>query len=539
MKIPNPTKRKKGLTLPNIVITGLSGAIGFEIFVLLNYAYFHLAGPGIIYALALGGIINLLIMLSYCELGAALPLVGGEYTYIKTAYGGYIGFISGCFRWLASIFAAALAAVAFVLQLAYLFSLFAPQIQTMILDQSWIIAVSIVAILGAVEIRGLRKIGSFVVIAFVLLFAGFIIGGIIHGFGPFIPSTAASLPVGTAGVFAATVYVFPMFIGARALVADAPSAERPEKDIPRALILTAVLVIPLYLLLALVSVGTVTSTEVLQQVPLINFAANSIFGGYGGIIFAAAGMAACLSGLGTSLSVQSSIARGMSRDGYFPKLLLSIHSRFGTYHVAAIVGSLLIMALSVLGAVPFLGYAASFGTLLVFALVNLSLIKLRRTQPHLDRPFKTPLYPITPILGFVLSLALLVIPVVYGDGNAVDALSSSLGLTGIVIVTYYLRMVGRFRLQIALGGMGIGTGIALGAIASASLARLTEPLLPFIPSYVQIFVSVVLIVAGYYNLTAHTIGKRKSEKEQQKNRISNLREHLAKLLAKRFKFAVG
>jgi amino acid transporter len=169
------------------------------------------------------------------------------------------------------------------------------------------------------------------------------------------------------------------------------------------------------------------------------------------------------------------------------------------------------MILSVFGAVPFLGYAASFGSLLVFALVNLSLIRLRKTKPHMDRPFKTPLYPFTPIMGFVLSLALLVIPVVLGDGNASDALSSSLGLTAIVLASYYLRMAGRFRMQIALGGISIGTGISLIAASFAGLAGVIQPLFPFIPSYIQIFFSIVLLVTGYYNLTAH--GKKKKQTE--------------------------
>jgi basic amino acid/polyamine antiporter, APA family len=505
-------RKTKGLTLFDIVISGLSGAIGVEIFVLLNYAYFHLAGSAVLVAIALGGVINLLMMLSYCELGAAMPLVGGEYTYVKSAYGGYVGFISGCFRWLAAIFVAALAAVAFVLQLGYLFSVFSAQIQTAILNQSWIIAVLIVVVMGILEVRGSKKIGSLIVIAFILLFIGFIIGGFIHGFNS-VNLLSAPLPLGASGVFAAVVYVFPMFIGTKALVANASNAEKPEKLIPRALILSAIIIIPLYLLLALVAVGTVSPSATLQQVPLLNLAADNVFGSYGGVIFSIAGMVACLSTLGTALSVQSSISRGMSRDGYFPKILMSVSSRYGTFHIAAIVGSLMIMVLSVLGAVPFFGYAAGFGSLLVFALVNLSLIRLRKTKPHMDRPFKTPLYPITPILGIIFSVGMLVAPVLFGDGNAYDALTSGLGITAIVFGSYYLRMAGKFRAQIALGGIGIGAGISLAAISLASLAGLVAPILSFIPSYVQILFCVVLIVTGYYNLTAH--GKKRESLNQE------------------------
>lgn len=494
-------KKNKGFGLFDIVMAGLSGAIGFEIFVLLNYAYFHLAGSDMLIALVLGGAINFLIMLSYCELATAMPKVGGEYTYIKTAYGGYISFLFGSFRWLASIFAAALAAVAFVLQLSYLFSAISPQIQTFVLNQAWIISIVLVVGMGFLEVRGVRQIGNFVVIAFILLFLGFIIGGFIQGIGSANPS-ADSLPSGVSGIFAAVVYVFPMFIGTRAIVAAASESKRPEKDISRGLIISALIIIPIYVLLAFVAVGTVTPAETLEQVPLLSFAAGRVFGSYGSIIFSFAGMAACLSALGTSLSIQSSISRGMSRDGYFPKILLSIHSKYGTFHIAAIVGTAFIMILSTLGAVPFLGYAASFGSLLVFAMVNLSLIRLRRTKPYMNRPFKTPLYPFAPIFGVILSVVLLFIPVLIGDGNAIDALTSSMGLTGIVVVSYYLRMAGRYRAQIALGGIGVGVGISIGISSILSIIGSGIHILPFIPSYIQVFVSIIFIVTGFFNLNA-------------------------------------
>jgi amino acid transporter len=502
--------KTKPLRLFDIVMAGLSGAIGFEIFVLLDYAYFRLAGPDMLIALALGGVINLLLMLSYCELAAAMPKVGGEYVYIKTAFGGYNSFIFGCFRWLAIIFAASLASIAFVLQFSYLFSAISPEIQAAILNYTWIIAILLVAVMGFLEIRGVRKIGSIIVMAVLLLFAGLIIGGLFGGVGPSDLSTAP-LPSGVSGIFAATVYVFPMFIGTKAIIAASAESKKPEKDIPRGIIITALILIPIYLLLAFVVVSTVTPEEIIQQIPLISFAAGRVFGNYGTIFFSLAGMAACLSALGTALSVQSSIIRGMSIDGYFPKSLNLTHPRYGTHHIAAIVGIVFIMGISIVGAVPFLGYAASFGSLIVFALVNLSLIKLRKTQPYLERPFKTPLYPFTPTLGVILSIALLAIPLAIGDGNAVDALISSIVLTGIVLASYYLRMVGRYRAQIALGGIGIGVG---GFLALTSILNLTGSeinLLPFIPTYIQLFLSIVFIITGFFNFNAGSKKKKKPE----------------------------
>jgi len=306
---------------------------------------------------------------------------------------------------------------------------------------------------------------------------------------------------GVSGVLAAVVYLFPIFIGTRAIVASAPDSKRPEKDIPRGFVLSAITIIPVYTLLALVAINTIVPGETIQNVSLLSLAAGRLFGSYGSIIFSFAGMIACLSALGTSMSVQSSISRGMSRDGYFPKILLSVHSHFGTFHVATIVGTIFIMFLSTLGEVPFLGYAASFGSLLVFSLVNLSLIRLRKKKPYIDRPFKTPLYPLTPILGIIIPVILLLVPVLVGDSNAIDALISSIGLTGIVLLSYYLRMVGRYRSQIALGGVGIGVGVLLLLFSIINIAGSTN-LLPFIPKYMQLLLSFILIPTGIFNFNA-------------------------------------
>lgn len=483
---------------------GLSSAIGFEIFVLLDYAYFHLAGPGLILALLLAGLINLLVMFSYCELGAAMPEVGGEYTYIKVAYSGFTAFISGCFRWLASVFGAALAAVCFTRQLAYLFSVIAPAIQSFILTQMPLIAVITVAVLAALEIRGVKKLGVMIVVTFIAIFAIFIASGLLHGLTP-LEVLPKRLPGNLPGIFAAAVYTLPMFFGMRALIASAALVKQPGRNVPRGILLSALLITPLYIGLAYVAAGAIPLPEEGRpSAPFLNFAAERIMGDAGGVLFAIAGMVASLSALGTSLTVQSSIARGMSRDKYLPKALLLTHRRFGSPHVAIISGSLFVMLLSVIGAVEFLGYAASFGSLLVFALVNLSLLRLRRKKPYMERPFKTPLYPFMPIAGIIVPIALLVFPMFLRDVNAADALMSEIGLTALVLMTYYLRMAGRYRLRIAVGGASLGAGISLELLTCLSGAGLLPPLFPYMPVYVPLLIGLIFIMAGILNATAHS-----------------------------------
>ncbi len=492
-------KTDRELGLFDTIIMGLSGAIGFEIFVLLDYAYFHLAGPSTISAILLAGLINLLIMFSYCELCAAIPEVGGEYTYVKVAYGGYVAFISGCFRWLASIFGAALAATAFSKQFAFLISIVASALYDVVVPQMPLIAMIVVVFFAGLNVRGTRKAGSIIVFAFLAIFAIFIVSGLLYN-----QSQLEILPehslLDVTGVFAATVYIFPMFFGMRALVAGASKIKDPAKNVPKGILVSAILVTIIYFSIAYIAAQVVPPEE--SGKPFINLAAERVMPGFGGVLFAVAGIVASLSALGTSLSVQSSIARGMSRDGYLPGVLLRIHQRFRTPYVAILAGSLFVILLSVTGAsVEFLGYAASFGSLLVFALVNLSLMKLRSEKPHLERPFKTPLYPFTPIAGFTMSVVLLMSPILLRDPNATDALISGVASTAFVLVAYYLRMVGRYRLKIAAGGASLGLGVSLTALTYLIEVGYLSPIFPFIPSYVSFLVAAILILSGILNTT--------------------------------------
>lgn len=492
-------EKKYGLS--NAIIMGLGGAIGFEIFALLNYAYFDLAGPSMISALFFCGIINLITMLSYSELSAAIPEVGGEYTYTKVAFGGFISFMAGCLRWLASIFGGALAAVVFVEQLGVLFSVISPSIQDLILANVSLLVVGLVLILIILAIRGVEEANTLIVGAFLAIFIIFLAMSIGYTLTPkiIVPQFSGE---GLTVFFATTAYLFPMFVGMRALVAGAPQIRNPGKNIPRALMITTILLTAIYFAVAYVAVGVVPVEGAIlgNELPLLNIAASEIIGPIGAILFAIAGIIASVSSVGTAMTVQSSILGGMSRDGYLPKTLEKIHKKFGSRYIAIIASSLFVIIFGTSGAVEFLGYAASFGSLLVFALVNLSLIQLRKKKPRLDRPFKAPFYPFTPLAGIIMSILLLGFPVILRDVNAESALLSSLGMVAIVLVTYYLRMIKREvdfnRLRVALGGMSFGVGLILIMIT------------PFIAQdsmlSIMLFVGLVSIFAGILNILVPT-----------------------------------
>lgn len=492
------------LGLFDAIMVGLGGGMGIEIFVLLNYAAdVQVAGSAVVLALFLSGLTNLLYMLSYCELGSAVPEVGGEYTYAKAAFGGVTAFLAGWLRWLSSVFGAALAAVGFAIYLDALISPFSLNVH--------LTAALIVIFLTLLEIRGLKEMGTIIPVSLIVTFIAFIAGGLLYGLTPkpLLPATPNNL----SGVFLATVYTVPMFLGVRAIVASGARIKDPSKNIPRALILSVFIMMLINCSITYVAVGVVPPETLAglagSPTPLLSLAGRTIqlpplpLGIWGGLVNII-GVIAALVSLTTAMMVQSSIAIGLSRDGYFPKALLSFHKRFKTPFLTIIVNSLFIMLFAATGVIVFLGYAASFASIMVFIFVNFSLMKLREKRPRLERPFKAPFYPLAPVAGIVVAPLLLVFPIILGEENAVSAFTLSLSLLVLAFMAYHLRMIGRYRLQVAMGGASLGMGI-FGALLTYLIETGFVPLtLPHIYLYVLIFVSVVSIIAGVLNVSTRT-----------------------------------
>jgi hypothetical protein len=102
-----------------------------------------------------------------------------------------------------------------------------------------------------------------------------------------------------------------------------------------------------------------------------------------------------------------------------------------------------------------------------------------------------------------MSLLLLMFPLFLRDVNAESALMSGLGLMGLVLTTYYLRMMGRQRLRVAMGGVSLGMGALLALLAYLSETGFEPLIIPRFPLYVLIFVSAVSILAGVLNIITH------------------------------------
>ena len=465
---------------------GIGGTLSAGNFVILGHAA-GLAGTAIVVVVVSCGIISLLTMLSYCELGTIIPRAGSEYTFAKVAYGGFVAFITGWFEWLSNMFYAALSSVGF----AYIISYFIP-------INIPLTAVLMIIVFTVINIRGVKEVGtaeSLLILVVLVILAIYIFNGWLHsqGMGAF----ELSAPRGLGGTFQATAFLFELYLGAEAIAVAQAEIKNPEKTIPRAMILSSMALIVIYTTIVYVTVRAVPPDIMKDQASPIAYAAEQIMGKLGAALVTIGVAIAGLAAINEAIMAQSRTLFALSRDGYFPKTLARIHRRFGSPHVAVVVSSVLTMALAATGLVNFITYAVNLGFILGFSMVNLSLIKLRREKPHIKRPFRAPAYPVLPIAGIVSSLFLLLF-----IDPAVLVLGLELSI--IALLAYYVRMVGYLRIRFAFGGLSLGIGglTALLAYLVRSGFILLSPNLTEITTYILIFISVVQVLAGILNIIA-------------------------------------
>ena len=418
---------------------GIGGAICAGVFVTLGYAA-TLAGTALIVAMVLCGIINLFTMLSYAELGAALPSAGGEYTFAKASFGGFFSFVTGWFEWISNMFYAAFSSVGF----AFLLSYVVPGINIPIT------AVITVTIFTLVNIKGVKETG-FIQTALVIILLGllgvFAIAGLLtsQSAGAF----ELNAPEGFLGVLKASAFIFVVYLGGEAIAVAQAEIKNPGKTIPRAILLSCLALIVIYSTIAFIVFKIVRPEALAGKESPLAYVAEQFMGPIGLGIVTIAGIIAALTSVNTSTMAHSRVAYALARDGYFPKTLFNLHGRFSTPHIAIVLGSILTAAFAATGIVNFVTYATDFGFIIGFVFVNLSLIKLRRDKPSLVRPFKVPFYPLTPLLGIATSILL----IFFLDPGTLF-IGTELFLFG--LVAYYIRMVGYTRAYLAIGGINFG-----------------------------------------------------------------------------------
>jgi amino acid transporter len=490
LKIMDEPQLKRDLGLLRATMLGVGGAISAGGFATIGYAA-GLAGYAIVPVVFVSGFISLITMFSYAELGTAIPLAGGEYTFSKVAFGGFTSFLTGWFEWLSNMFYTALSAMGFAYAIAYFF----PQINIAL------IAVIVVIIFSLVNLKGVKETataGAIITIIVLVILSVFVLGGWSYTQGTQV--THPPFPVGIIGIFTAASFLFDLYLGGEAVAASQAEIKNPGRNIPRAIVISGLILIALYTSVIAIAVGIVPPAVLMEQVSPLAFVAEQAMGPVGGIVVTIGLALTGLAATNEAIMAQSRVLYAMGRDGYLPKQFCKIHKRFCTPYVAVIVCAIFTAIFTATGLVNFVVYAVNLGFIIGFSIVNLALIKLRKIAPHLKRPFKVPLYPLTPIAGIAtcLFLILFIEP---------SVLVLGLELSVVALLVYYIRMVGYVRIRIAFGGISLGLG-AFSAFAAYLLSNNTIVLrdapagVSTLFLWILVFVSVVQILAGLLHVTA-------------------------------------
>ncbi|MGW1123120.1 amino acid permease, partial [Streptomyces tanashiensis] len=209
-------------------------------------------------------------------------------------------------------------------------------------------------------------------------------------------------PLGMTGVGAASASLFFSYIGFDAASTAGEEAKNPKRDLPRAIMLSLLIVTVLYVLVAAVAVGAWNWKEFAGSEATLAAIMNDVTGQtFWGTMLAAGAVISIASVVLTVLYGQTRILFAMSRDGLVPKVFGKVSGKTGTPRVNTVIVSLFCAVLASVVPLFKLVDATSIGTLFAFGLVNIAVIVLRYTRPDMPRTFKVALGPVFPILGLV------------------------------------------------------------------------------------------------------------------------------------------
>jgi len=371
------------------VMIGIGAMMGPGIFALPSEVAESVGPLGIVAYLAMG-ILTLFTALNYSELGAALPIAGGGYSFTSRTLPRPVAFLTGWFFWIGNTLACALYAVIFALTIrAY----FWPEVSV------FAVILATTAVFTVTNLRGqaeaLKVITGMKVVELAVLL-GIGVLGAFHvepaNLEPFAPMGLGPL-VPTMGL----IYI--SYVGFDLITVAGEEIVEPAKNIPRAIVITLGVGIAIYVLLLWVMMGVVPHQELAGSSTPFIFVADHLFGGWGRWAGVIATIMASLSAFSVTLGASSRVLFALGRDGHVPGIFARLHTRYRTPHVALVLCAGLVTVLGALGVVRFLAAASSFGYLVAIGIVNYAAIAVRRRMPALRRPFQVMLYPLTPILG--------------------------------------------------------------------------------------------------------------------------------------------
>jgi APA family basic amino acid/polyamine antiporter len=422
---------KRTLTAKSLVALGIGAIIGAGLFVRTAAASSQDAGPAVVVSFIVAAIGCCFAGLCYAEFASMIPIAGSAYTYAYTTMGEFVAWVIG---W-ALILEYALGAATVAISWCEYFNKLLTQLGLPAVPYQWshspmeggfinLPALAILLILTVLLVKGTEEsatVNAIIVTVKVAIVLAFIAIG--WQFINPANHTPFTIPAGTpghegtfqhgwAGVLGGAGIVFFAFIGFDAVSTAAQETINPGRDMPRGILGSLAVCTILYILFGYVLTGVANWTEFAKagKEASVAYAIQAHMPGFGWL--ATAVTVAILFGFSSVILVmllgQSRVFYTMSEDGLLPRLFCDVHPKFRTPYKCNILLFFFVGAFGGFLPESLAGDLTSIGTLFAFVLVCIGVIIMRKLQPGVARPFKTPLVPVVPILGVLVCGAMIV-----------------------------------------------------------------------------------------------------------------------------------
>ena len=391
-------KLQRTLSLPGAIAVSVGGMLS-GIFVLPGLAV-GITGSSVWLAFLVAALCILPAVLSKSELATAMPKSGGTYVYIERAFGPLFGTIAGIGLWLSLLLKSAFSLVGLSFYLYVLIEV----------DESYTKYIALLALLFILllNVFGVKKVEK-TQLVIVTISVLSLITIVFFGFNSF--DSKLIEPVfseGGSGFIAGGAFLYISYAGVTKIAAVAGEIKNPEKNLPRTMIISLLLITTVYVLVALVLVGNVDQSVLSTDIKPIHTLFQTIGGDYFGYFAAVGGVITLMSMANSGVLASSRFPFAMAKDKMMPGFLGIVNSKFMTPVAAILTTSLLIgLAIVYLDVIKIAKLASAF-KVLMFIFNELSVIVLRETNAQWYKPsFRSPLYPYVQLFGIVSGIVLL------------------------------------------------------------------------------------------------------------------------------------
>ena len=424
---------KRTLTARSLMALGVGAIIGAGLFVRTAAASAQDAGPAVTLSFLIAAIGCAFAGLCYAEFAAMIPIAGSAYTYAYTTMGEFTAWVIGWALVLEYALGAATVSIAWSEYLNKLLNGRIPYewchspMEVSAQGVHGVVnlpALLILLILTLLLIKGTQEsalVNSIIVAVKLTIVVVFIAVG--WQFLNPVNHSPYLIPAGIVGhehwnqhgwggVLGGAGIVFFAFIGFDAVSTAAQEAKNPGRDMPKGILGSLAICTVLYVLFSYVLTGVCNWREfaIAGKEASVAYAVQHYMPGYGWL--ATAITVAILFGFSSVILVmlmgQSRVFFSMANDGLLPKLFSDVHPKYRTPYKCNMVLFLFVGAFAAFIPESLAGNLTSVGTLFAFVLVCIGIWILRRAQPGLARPFRTPLVPLVPILGVLICGAMII-----------------------------------------------------------------------------------------------------------------------------------